>query len=1225
MSMLKKIKPVIIYLISFAIIAQQKDNVHAVEDLNQSKPVTKYPCCSNTTKISCNLSDAMEKLRELENNTLVIITNQYNYLWDQQNFTIHNKSNMTLMGYSNKTDEIPIICCKNSSLTFLSISNLYIKNLVFVGCGSITHNNMLLPPPAALVINDCYHIRLINIIISQSQSIGLAVLNTTGCNVIQDCNFTSNGNEAVSNGGGMLLYARNQTNASYNITRCLFQSNIKKLYGKLSKYYLDLTGHGGGLMVALLNTEWLAVHINDSTFVNNKADNGGGAMIKLYNCEYLNISIHNCTFEHNNAKSTIKSNGGGLQIQHFGYHNNTIKITQSNFSYNEAYFGGGLSVDCGFNYDTVLLIQDCHWIGNNATSGAAVDISRTFLMKPKQFQTIELIFENCTFEQNIVSYSKNTHTHTNLFAVGYGIFTTIGINVRFKSNILFLRNNESALSATLSTIIISTNCSLIFRNNVGTSGGALSLKAARLLLYRNTLVNFTSNHASKYGGALYSVVTDDHMLLTQISCPFTFIYCTPTDENDCNTSIYFNDNKADSAGDSIYLTSLLPCQIGYSSRTQAMINATEVFNLKPFTLSMNDIRTAPSNITSGDMRNIKVYPGEYKRLQLTLKDDLNNTVPSNLTILEATINPESQKLKMKEVYIHNYKYTILGEPKTQAMIRFQTTEKPLLIIRRNVTLKNCPPAYIFNKSSKRCECNESEYYGITKCSDKNDLFKAYIRIGIWCGYQNGQFVTGPCHWFCFIKIPHGEDSSEIKFDSIKNIPDHQDYLCHNNREGVFCSKCKENYTVYYHDNLLYCGPEENCSWGWLIFIASELLPITLVFIVIIMTGFNVTSGYIQGFLLYSHILYSFPSHSRSKRLVFLIYNLFLHIFYYPLNLRFFNFRCTSFCLFPKANTLDIATIKYFQDIYCIFLIFIVAFFLKCFAVYCRGCNRWIRFTTAKNSALIGISALLVLSYTSAIEVSFIILQVSPLYTKGYVIQSQRVALYGDEEYFSHTHMKYAIPACLCLIILIVPALMLLTYPLVLGVLSYFNIDADQSWIGVISTKCYMYTHLKPFYDMFYASFKDKHRYFAGLYFIYRGIIQLAYYIPSEIEGYFVMEALLIAFLIIHATIQPYNKKSHNFIDALLLGNLIIINGITCSNAVIFNMNKREYFWNIVAANYIQVTLSALPMCIAMAYVVWKYIMIRLWRRFRMKKPYQQLLESTSCHLAHHRIAEASDD
>ena len=176
-----------------------------------------------------------------------------------------------------------------------------------------------------------------------------------------------------------------------------------------------------------------------------------------------------------------------------------------------------------------------------------------------------------------------------------------------------------------------------------------------------------------------------------------------------------------------------------------------------------------------------------------------------------------------------------------------------------------------------------------------------------------------------------------------------------------------------------------------------------------------------------------------------------------------------------------------------------------YAVYCRGCNRWIRFTTAKNSALIGISALLVLSYTSAVEVSLVILQVSPLYKKGYEIQNLRVALYGDEKYFSPAHMKYAIPACLCLVVLIVPALMLLTYPLVLNILSYFNIDADQSWIGVISTKCYMYTHLKPFYDMFYASFKDKHRYFAGLYFIYRadhpaGIL----HVPFFIEGYLLL-------------------------------------------------------------------------------------------------------------------------
>ena len=1193
---------------------------------SRAPSITYYPCCEPNNTYNCHLSDFTEKLHGLGDNSAVLIENKYNYLHNY-NFTIENKRNVTLTGTGL---ERPIICCRTSSLTFQSITKLYIKNLVFVGCGFIVHETRKVPP-AAVMIYQCHDIHFENIIIAQSRGLGLAVLNTSGKNSIKGCIFTSNGNNTSKKsayGGGMLLYIENSTKeADYCITGCLFQNNVKKLNIKRSKNY-D-TGHGGGLNVSLRNIKvvdtkkYLRVYIEESAFMNNKAENGGGAKIELYNCTQSFISMTNCIFSGNNAERTKISNGGGLQIKHYGLENNTIEVNRCNFTHNKAYFGGGLSIDCGFKYNNKLLfIRDCCWICNNATSGAAVDITRIFPVGIKQNQTIEPIFENCTFEHNIVSYSKITKS----FAVGYGVFTVIGTNVHFKSNILFLSNNESALSATLSTIIISPNCSLIFRNNVGTSGGALSLNAARLLLYKNTSVKFTSNHASKYGGALYSVVTDDHMLFTQISCPFAFVNCVPTEENDCNTSIHFNDNKADSAGDSIYLTSLLPCQIAYSSRTQAMINAKEVFNLKPFRPSINDIRTAPSSIIPSDMiRSIEVYPGEQNILQLTLKDDLNNTVPSNLTILEATVNPESQKLKMKEVYMHNYKYTILGKPKTQAMVRFQTTEKPLLIIRRNVTLKDCPPAYIFNISSKRCECNESKYYGITKCSDKNDFFQVYVRKGVWCGYQDGQFVTGSCHWFCYAKIPHGDNTFKIKFQRIKENPDQQDYLCRRNREGVFCSKCKENYTVYYHSDLFYCGPNKNCSWGWLIFIASEILPVTLVFIAIIMTGFNVTSGYIQGFLLYSHILYSLPH--EGAQLSHIVYQKsFLRIFYYPLNLRFFYFKSTSFCLFSKANTLDIATIEYFQNIYCIFLIFIVAFFLRCFVVYCRGCNRWIRFTTAKNSALIGISALLVLSYTSAVEVSLVILQVSPLYTKGYEIQSQRVALYGDEKYFSPAHMKYAIPACLCLVVLIVPALMLLTYPLVLGILSYFNIDADQSWIGVISTKCYMYTHLKPFYDMFYASFKDKHRYFAGLYFIYRAVIQLAYYVPFFIEESIVMEALLITFLIIHATIQPYNKKSHNLIDALLLGNLVIINGIISISMVTIYINGNESLWKPRNAAFVRVVLSNIPMCVVLAYIVWKYVLLKLQKllkRFQARGEYQQLIESTSCHINHHRLTDSS--
>ena len=1188
-----------------------------------------YHCSHENTTQNYNSSDIMEDLEKLDSNTAVSIAKKYYYI-HHYNFTIENKRNVSLRGII-RNDTMPIICCNSSTFNFISIKNLRIENLVFVGCGFIIHRNMKIPP-AAILVHGCQHITLTNVKIIKSKCVGLAVLNTTGVNLIKCCHFISNGNELPnkssnnnSNGGGVLIYAENIiNNSNYHITECLFQNNVKKLYIKQSKNY-D-TGHGGGLMLSLNSvsaSDEFRVNISNTGFNGNAAENGGGAMIELYKTINSFICIYNCVFEGNTAKSTIISNGGGLQIKFFGNRKNSINVTQCKFTHNEAYFGGGLSADCGFKHYNHLVIKDSILTRNNATSGAAVDITHSYPIKPGQYESLEPIFSNCTFTGNIISYRK----HKTYFAVGFGAFAASGTSFHFKSNIIFSHNSGSAISGTLATIIIDKNSTLTFQNNSGINGGALSLKSARLLLFKNTTVRFISNHASRYGGALYSIVNDDHMLFTQTSCPFTFYRCIPTTENDCNISVYFEQNKADEAGNAIYMTSVLPCQICFSPRRKPMIRPENVFELKFLKSNFikNDIRTAPSKIEDKNS-SIAVYPGEENTLQVTLKDDMNNTVSSSLTILEATIKSQNKSLKLKDTYIHNYKFTMLGYPNTIVMVNFQTIEKPLLIITRKITIKPCPPAYTLQNN--KCECDQSKYYGIKSCSDVK--FNASIRKGVWCGYKDGHFVTGPCHWFCRGESRYSnQDSIEIKFNRIKKTPQNQDFLCSSNREGLFCSKCKENYTVYYHDDFFYCGPERDCMWGWLMFIASELLPVTLLFIVIIMTGFNVTCGNVQGFLLYCHILYSFPQKQRDVQWDFMynVYDYSLHIFYFPLNLKFFCFRNASFCLFPGANSLDVAVIGYIKNIYCFVLIFIVTFFLRCFVAHCRSCHQWIRYTTAKNSALIGISALLVLSYISAMELSLIILQVSPLYNGSKSIHSLRVAVYGDKKYFSSYHMIYAIPACMCLAILLVPALMLFTYPLVLNILSYFNIDAGQSWIGIICTKGYMYTKLKPFYDMFYASFKDKHRYFAGLYFIYRLIVQLTYYFPFYIEESFAMEGFLVIFLILHAAIQPYQKKIHNIVDALLLGNLVIINGIITINTVIINMGKKNFLWDPQNGAYVQYLLSIFPMYSVLAYIFWKYVLVKLWRKLKRlrqrRSEYQQLIESASCHLNHHRLVDAS--
>uniref|UniRef100_A0A1X7UAW2 Right handed beta helix domain-containing protein n=1 Tax=Amphimedon queenslandica TaxID=400682 RepID=A0A1X7UAW2_AMPQE len=1149
----------------------------------------------------------LDVFQNIANNTEVSIEAATINL-NHSTFEITDKVNITLTGKELGLNLYPNISCDESNFVFKNINNLCIQNLLFYKCGIKDNIN------SSLTVDKCHNVTINQVEIENSNNLGLTFWNTTGQNTIKNSGFTSNGNKKfVPNGGGAFIYLKNvAATATYNVSRCVFNNNTKKL-----SHIKKVSDHGGGLMIYLKMILYsVIVNITESSFIENTARNGGGSSIDLYNCNKCKIFVKDCVFYKNKVNS-LNSNGGGLQIYVYQNENSIIQVIGCNFTRNRAYFGGGLSIDSYHKNRLDLLIENCTWTYNNATSGAAVDIlySRSFHRNPPVVSVP--VFKNCTFLENTIS--SQPAKERKWLRVGNGVFTVTAIDVKFELNINFTENTGSAISATESTLIVNNETSLIFSGNTATSGGAISLKSARLLIYSNTSIWFISNYALKYGGAIHSFVIDDHLLYNPFSCPFIFVSCIPTAEKDCNASIHFTNNTAHSAGHSIFLSSLLPCQYEYHDLDGKKINGTEVFSLKPFINESGelDVKTTAATIDPPNYH-IKLYPGQSTSMNLTIKDELGNFVNKSLTILEATIpNEQGHGLTLKDMYIYDYTFTILGNPKQNATVQFVTITKPLIVITRDITTMECPPGYMYESSTRKCSCSYTMFYGMTNCSN-NDNFKSYIMKGIWCGYvDNETFVSGECAFGC--KNRHKEMS--IPFEKIKNR--NNTIFCSKNREGVLCGRCKENLTVYFHSDDYYCGHENHCSWGWLIFIASELLPVTVIFIVIIITGFNVTSGYVQGFLLYCHIICSFSGSGNGtlKRdwELYKFYKRFLHLFYYPFTLKFFHFRSTNFCVFPKATTLEITALGYVRGIYCLILIFCVTFFLRCFVIRCRIVNRWIRYTTTKNLGLIGISALLVLSYTSATEVSLLILQMSILYKLNLFQDSIRVALYGDIKYFSPYHMIYAVPACICLAVLLVPALMLFTYPLVLNILSYFKIDAGQSRIGIICTKGYMYTKLKPFYDMFYASFKDKHRYFAGLYFIYRAAIQFAYYIPSPIEVTYTIEFQLIVILVLHSLVQPYKKKSHNFIDGLLIGNLIIVNGIICINTAVYNSN--QYFWKVKVAVVFQVILSMLPMAVVLGYIMWYYVLLRIWRKmkdYRLQGYYQQMIESASHLINHHR-------
>ena len=83
-------------------------------------------------------------------------------------------------------------------------------------------------------------------------------------------------------------------------------------------------------------------------------------------------------------------------------------------------------------------------------------------------------------------------------------------------------------------------------------------------------------------------------------------------------------------------------------------------------------------------------------------------------------------------------------------------------------------------------------------------------------------------------------------------------MCDNNRKGCLCGRCNENTSVYCHSVRYTCGSNELCRFGILIYMVSELLPVTVLFSVILLFNISLTSGALYGFVFYAQTLSLLP-------------------------------------------------------------------------------------------------------------------------------------------------------------------------------------------------------------------------------------------------------------------------------------------------------------------------------------------------------------------------------
>ena len=1058
------------------------------------------------------------------------------------------------------------------SVVFTDINGLTINGQgTSISCsnGSIFYSN------SGIAFDTCSNIKLISFTIEHCGLLYKKELKYHGCQSVlfYSCkNFqVLKVNFSDNNGYGLVLY---DSISSANVMQNIFANNGIK-HSDLSRAE-ESNATGGGLHIFQYNPYITTIRISDNEFINNSATTIGGALrMDFGNCANFFLSISSSNFIGNKAGTAGGAIGFIVHQTKCNYNGTipfefSVALISCNITNNKAKFGGGVAIQIVY-YDyqdnstnvKQFSFQFCRFIGNKAVASSAVDINGRSQNVYQCLKTF-IRFQLCQFIGNMAGIDQQ-ELRGKLFKAT--LYATDAI-VHFVDELSFVNNTGTALYAVHSRVHLSHGAHIRFFNNTGDKGGAMFLAEYSViyLIGQNvsTLINISNNKAL-FGGAIY---IQSLINLHEGPC---FIFQTS------NVKFQFSNNNATSGfGHDIFASTLQNCVQLYDENTSSLFTDSKMGKFEFLSWTPPPVATAPVTLLINE-KQLVPYPGIPYNMTITQMDEFNNTI-TNLQLfpLSATlqyVHNSSLKIDLTYSIGNNYIIVFKGTAGDTATLLLQTTEysaKNLI----NITLYHCPPGYTFQTDT--CYCNSNYYYGISGCLEDNNA--AVIDTGLWAGYIEENFATADC---VTSLCDYHNSKGNIHEDHLLplNYSLLNDHVCAPHRNGVLCGSCITGYTTYLHSPSYHCGESTHCQYGPLLYIVSEIIPVTGIFLVILFFNINLTSGALYSFIFYSQVV---NNHYRNT--VYQSYNgplmYFFHAFkmiYGIFDLETFEIDQLSFCLFKDATIMDLMLIKYLTTLYALLLIIITILVLKfhsfhCCIKLCHKCGR----RNIRGSIVNALTAFLVLCYFHCLIITLHILV--PSYVKGdHEVRLKTVPLYnGDMSYLSGNHLKYVIPAIICLLIIILPPpIILSSEPLLVRMSGVLNIRRN----AITYTLHRLRMKLKPFLDSFQGCFKDNCRYFAGLFFLYRISLVLIpiYFSDGKFWNIATKELLILCMLFLHCLCAPFQEKFHNHINSFLLIDLILINTLLFAP-----LNSDNSTTTLVAV--FQVVLMSLPLVYLLCYI-----------------------------------------
>ena len=1067
---------------------------------------------------------------------------------------------------------------------------------------------------------------------------GVAGLPNTSCNSIKihanasyrfyNCTFQSNnatasllltntttyantaygfGNQQFGRGGGLSVFLKGVAiNNSITIDYCHFSDNYA-IWG--AGFHSDIVDNSAGNCLFIWNSNFVNNICPFSDTLLSVNTGGGGMRIALLFTD---------------ARSQMNVTSNHITVKHCVFHNNS------------AYYGGGVSYkitkeDAQVIATNTIQFINCTWIGNTARTGSGIDI--TAHPFPLGITPVAII-KNCQFTNNSNHYSNNSKT-----PVGVGAIYSDNLPINFTGHNMFMNNTGSALAGSTTHFTFSNNSMTTFDHNVGTNGGAIALLGnAFLILGYNANLKFTANQAYSKGGAIYYVSNSERDFISTQKC-FLFYYDTSAEQSNWNATIQFEYNY-DLQNKSIFSTTLLPCVWG-NLPGSSNVDQSIVDSIFKGIFHYNDdphSQTADNSITDAiyiifsvnERTPVRIPPGKLYQLNITSLDEVGNKV--NPVFFVQTLNPDVSLVDSTTKYISDNKVKLYGicENATNITIQLQTVNGRPWSFTINVTLSKCPPGFYFKVIDEayidtghngatphkgifgECTCTTDTtvdtdtygYYGLYQC-DRTELV-AYMHSHIWGGIigenDSLNFVTADCPvGYCIKTSAYYQLPNELLKEADMNVSKTQCY----NRHRRLCGRCKPGYYVSTKFPTFECYKCDHNDTSLndhriLSLILLKYIPFTIFMLVIIFFNISLVNGPLNSYILFSQIINSEGLYASGNitGLTEDEQQQFYSVYYFPYglwNLNFFEVVIPKFCVYKVNTTMNVLILEYIPAFYPVVL-FILFYSIipwlsnrlvlsdidvlrRCILKAERMFIVFRRSWSIKNSIIHGLTTFLVLSYAKVTVVTSLLLASTTLYGRHGKPVVNVARLDGTMHYLHQDHAPYAAVAFVFLFtIVLLPPLLLLSYPLLPNLITKLNCQDKWMFKKLIikpMDKC------TPFFDAFQSCYKNKYRFFAGLYFLYRAMALAVLTFTWKLATRLIyQQGFYLSVMLIHCVCQPYKKKKYNILDGFIFAILAATNGIALYNL----FNVEVYLSTPQASLWIQLILLYIPLIYFLVFV-----------------------------------------